>query len=667
MPDLPADDTTTAILTYGTDVTGSLETYRDRDWYQIDVAPGAWVQVTQRGTGANPVSDSFLRVYDSEMNLLTADDELNASNSNLDAALLFDGGVGGTYYIEAASYRDRTTGDYVLNAQQVAAPRGSLADVLESGNQRSDRDISVYFVPEGDRANQGYRTSRDKQDDITSDGWTDYEMVRFIAAFDAIAAVTNVTFTITDNPNADYQLVLDDNELQNNGLLGYFYQPSSSRPSVGVFNAKGQGWSDESRGGLEKGGLGYATIVHELLHGLGLDHPHESASSVAGTHVAFEDLGANGYNQGIYTTMSYNGGYATTGHVGRFRHNEAGPMTLDIIALQDLYGANTTTARGDDSYVLFDDMAYWEAIWDAAGHDTIRYDGTADTTIDLRAADLAYGQGGAGHISSVDGFTGGYLIAYGVQIEGAVGGAGNDTLIASDADSRLEGNDGDDQLIGGTGDDTLIGGAGQDALFGGIGNDDLSGGAGDDSLTGNAGADRIAATAGQNEMHGGGGADVLTGGVDNDLIHGGSGDDMMTGGDGNDVLFGGRGRDIIDGGDGDDQITGGWGADTLTGGLGADSFVFHIASDSAAGRGQRDVITDFETGHDMIDLGLIATSAPDGLAFIGTRDFDGAGQLRLDQDGTDAVLQLDADGDGHADLEILLLNTTDLSASDLIL
>lgn len=63
-------------------------------------------------------------------------------------------------------------------------------------------------------------------------------------------------------------------------------------------------------------------------------------------------------------------------------------------------------------------------------------------------------------------------ISYTTQIEDAVTGSGNDTLI---------GNAADNQLYGGKGNDTLSGGDGNDTLYGQAGNDSLTGGKGDDT------------------------------------------------------------------------------------------------------------------------------------------------------------------------------------------
>ena len=686
MPDITTAEVTAANLTFDTHYNGVLSDPGDRDLLRVDLASGEWAQVTQTGTGDNALFDPLVRVYDSQGRLLTTDDEMSSSSSNLDASAIFGGGVASTYFVEAASYRDNYRGEYTVTAETIAAPQSSPVDVLDSGTRRTDRDISVYFVAAGDSASFG-DTTNTEQDDVTSEGWNAYEQSRVIAALDTIAAVTNLTFNVTNNPDADFQLILDTDEFNNANRLGYFYYPSGTRASVGVFNGSSVGWNDEAGGGLDLGGLSYATLVHEFLHGLGLEHMHDGEHTLEGVHTAFGDHGVNGLNQGIYSTMSYNGGYADAPTVGYTSGNEAGPMALDIAALQALYDANTTTASGNDVYVIpeTDDIA-WQAIWDTGGTDTIRYDGQLDSTIDLRAATLTYDIGGGGYVSSAGGIAGGFTIAHGVTIERAIGGGGDDRLIANHAGSILEGGAGDDSIFGGIGVDRLIGGDGNDDIIAGFGhdtimvgdgNDNVSGGAGDDDIVGGAGldilfggsgADIISTTDGQNILRGNSGMDQLTGGHGADDIDGGGGSDILDGAQGDDVLIGGRGGDQLNGGEGDDQINGGLGADILSGMTGADTFVFAHLTDSPASVAYRDQITDFEVEIDQIDLSLInAETEGQIFAFIGQEEFDGAGQVRFDQSGEGTLVQVDRNGDGFADMEIWLDNATGLTASDFVL
>jgi len=70
----------------------------------------------------------------------------------------------------------------------------------------------------------------------------------------------------------------------------------------------------------------------------------------------------------------------------------------------------------------------------------------------------------------------------------------------------------------------------------------------------------------------------------------------LEGGAGNDSILAGSGGNSLIGGAGDDTLHSGAGADTLTGGDGADHFQFH------QGKADGDVITDFVSGTDVIDL-----------------------------------------------------------------
>lgn len=141
---------------------------------------------------------------------------------------------------------------------------------------------------------------------------------------------------------------------------------------------------------------------------------------------------------------------------------------------------------------------------------------------------------------------------------------------------------------------------------------------------------------------------------------------QIIGGKGDDVLSGGRANDTLRGGDGDDALTGNKGADRLTGGKGADHFVFADASDSLPTAGARDVITDFKQSEgDKIHL-LHEGSPP--YSFVGASAFTGkVGEVRSFVSAGKSFVQLDVDGDGVADLGIILVGTMTLTQSDFIL
>jgi Ca2+-binding RTX toxin-like protein len=248
-------------------------------------------------------------------------------------------------------------------------------------------------------------------------------------------------------------------------------------------------------------------------------------------------------------------------------------------------------------------------------------------------------------------------------------------------------------------------------VYGGHGVDDLTGGAGadvflfegqrwgaNDKVDGGAGRDALVISAGSGLTHIAFAADALTGiesiSLNNRyatdpsqkpsyelVLHNGNvaaGGTLIVNGssipagqlvnidgrgvhDGNLILFGGGGHDTLFGGDGNDLILGGGGADGLTGGAGADTFRYDAASDSTSGL--YDLIGDFQTGVDKIDLSRIDanTHAAGDQAFswIGSNAFSGtgaasAGELRVFDDNGYQRIEGDTNGDGVADLVIVL-------------
>jgi len=125
---------------------------------------------------------------------------------------------------------------------------------------------------------------------------------------------------------------------------------------------------------------------------------------------------------------------------------------------------------------------------------------------------------------------------------------------------------------------------------------------------------------------------------------------------GADTVIGGLGADSFIGGAGDDVLIGRDGADVLEGDDGADSFVYRSLEDST--RKHADLILDLSAG-DSIDLSNIDARADKAgdQAFHQVAAFTGsAGELilKFDADANQTTLAGDVDGDGRADIAILL-------------
>ncbi|MGJ8547387.1 MAG: M10 family metallopeptidase [Sulfitobacter sp.] len=516
--------------------------------------------------------------------------------------------------------------------------------------------VTYSFAPAGTAASAA--DSYWLGQDVTAEYFTAYEKDLFRLVFQLIEDVTELSFRETSYyAAADLRLMADVDEM-NPFDLGLMVPPSEIGAGFGVFNVNH--W-DGAEGALAPGSFHYTTILHEVLHGMGLAHPHDRGGGsgiLSGVFGAFDDLGTNGLNQGVYTAMTYNNGLLEAGGRGAETAGldygyEVGPMALDIAVLQEKYGANTEYAVEDSNYDLIDENqlgTHWYAIWDAGGWDALRYFGTRDVTLDLRAASLQDAPGGGGYLSAADGIQGGFTIAYGTEIEGALGGSGNDKIIGNDLDNELYGRDGADSIMGGDGEDELSGGKGRDELNGGTGNDFLAGGQGDDLLilghgadvgVGQAGNDVLFGGRGDDRLKGGGGGDVLNGGGGSDFLKGGTGRDVLNGGKGDDWLFGNRHNDWLEGGGGDDllnggghsdQLSGGGGNDTLKGGAGADVFIFERGDD-------RDHVLDFNIGRDELHLeAALLAGARNGMAVIDRFGTAQNGDLLLDFGRGDVLL-----------------------------
>ncbi|WP_190241695.1 M10 family metallopeptidase C-terminal domain-containing protein [Bradyrhizobium algeriense] len=205
----------------------------------------------------------------------------------------------------------------------------------------------------------------------------------------------------------------------------------------------------------------YQTYIHEIGHALGLGHqgPYNGSASYS-TNATY----ANDTWQ--YSIMSY---FSEPNYSGSSYRYVVMPQMADIYAVGSIYGAATSTRTGDSVYgfnsnagAVFNFGNYSSApaltIYDSGGTDTLDCSGySAAQTIDLRP----------GAFSSVGSLVNNIGIALNAVIEKAIGGSGNDRLIANDSGCTLSGGDGSDTLTGGAGSDNLIGGSGIDNLTGG--------------------------------------------------------------------------------------------------------------------------------------------------------------------------------------------------------
>jgi len=470
---------------------------------------------------------------------------------------------------------------------------------IDWGTRVATTVIDVYFAPAGSYI-----------DNVTdfgpAEGFTAFEQRMIFSALEQIANVTNLTFRQTTSQNlAEFRLGTFDLP---EDVASFMVPPGSEYSGFMGLDTDFLRLYDADSGNplLSRGGYIYTYLLHELGHGLGLAHPHDDGGTstvLQGVDSPWFSYGVGDLNQGIYTMMSWNHGWpagpygdeyfdGTYIHVNDFGY-EATPMALDVAVLQGIYGANFSHATGNSVYFLPETNGlgtFFEAIWDAGGVDTLRYDGLADAIIDLRPATLAGEVGGGGFVSYAEGIRGGYTITAGTEIERALGGAGDDALTGNAVDNMLDGRVGDDRLWGLGGQDTLLGGDGADRLDGGLGNDQVWASTGNDTLLGAAGADTLGGGGGNDEVWAGDGDDLLYGGTGDDRLGTGTGNDQAWAGTGNDTVYGSDGADTIGGGAGGDEIWAGTGGDLVFGGFGTNRIGGGLGNDTLWGSDDADSV-----------------------------------------------------------------------------
>ncbi|MDA9208667.1 matrixin family metalloprotease [bacterium] len=223
----------------------------------------------------------------------------------------------------------------------------------------------------------------------------------------------------------------------------------------------------------------YSTIVHEVGHALGLEHPHEGNLMPLDydldkyTVMSYEEQEPSVYHEAItYHSDNIDLEYLDAQTAAGFDHflYATHLMVYDIAALQHLYGANYDYNSGDTIYTFDERQPFVETIWDGAGIDLIDLANfEVGSTVDLNPG--AYSE-----INYVGWDYGVNLgIAFDCFIENINGTQGFDKISGNNLDNQINGCAGDDIVYGLDGDDIFdweVGSrGGTDTFYGGLGDD----------------------------------------------------------------------------------------------------------------------------------------------------------------------------------------------------
>ncbi|HYG47900.1 MAG TPA: M10 family metallopeptidase C-terminal domain-containing protein [Allosphingosinicella sp.] len=619
---------------------GTIGTPGDQDFYKVTLQAGQTYEIGLfghvGGKSLVPLLDSYVEIYSASGTLLASADGgastlINVVNSGFDAILTFQAASTGTYYINARAFDNGGLGDYALSVSLVdpTAP-GVYTPYYDSGSplHAFDWGSQVNKVNQSARnpdGNEGTRsTSADGADPTgNAQGTPVYSSLLDIPALAASqgkdVSGKNV-ITIYFAKAGDLITSIEDPTAPGLPPVMLNVRDVQAFEMAAVMTALGE---------FEKVADVVYLVVSDRAHA---DFTYTSYIGTPGPGVSLlgsmsppdePDEGLAQFNSGDERWNAANlaqGGFSFVTLIHEFGHghglahphdNGGHSGIMNGVEPEGAGVADYTTGDHDLNQGVFSMMSYEDG-WQTSPYGNAPTDAGYGYLGGLMAFDIALIQD-----------------KYGVNESHATG---NDTYTLKDVNAA------------GTFYSSIWDGGGTDEI--------VYAGSRDANI------DLRQATL-QYEVGGGGFVSYAHGIFGGFTIANGVTIENAASGSGNDTLRGNAAGNRLDGGAGADVLRGDGGADMLIGGAGADTFRY--ASESDSGGGAVDHVTDFESGSDRIDLGLIDANSlaggDQGFSWIGSNAFGGsgaasAGELRAYQSGGDWFVEGDTDGDGNADLVI---------------
>lgn len=385
------------------------------------------------------------------------------------------GGVNFMKFADKTTFLD--TGDKNLNAllnvgtqnwmQNPSNPRASTSSteltkgVYALNNNSTRTTIKYSFFTDQSQISS-------VRDGYGFQAMSDTQKAAVYEALNYYSSLINVTFQMVDDPAAADIRFGTNNQGSSSGAYATGSNSTNGGVNVLLNNA---GSSGTVNADMTLGGYGWETLIHEIGHTLGLKHPGNYNAAGGGTPGPYLSRADDNRRT---TVMSYNNAadsfnWQSLGN-GTYRGSAINPSTLmpeDILALQFLYGRNTTGASSSENpgdnrtlanfqTTTFDNN--WlgmETIAAANGGASLDLSSVSQSNIlDLRAgAYSSINVKDATFNSNVGSVKQGFFnlnnvgLAYASKISSVLGGSGTDVFYATHSNAILDGSSGNDKLM----------------------------------------------------------------------------------------------------------------------------------------------------------------------------------------------------------------------------
>ena len=344
----------------------------------------------------------LLRVFDSQGNAIVANHEaddgapLVLSGVSYDQDVIFNwvAPYSGTYYVEASWNQGNFYKYYSLNIYEdkdTASASSTASNVIASLNAGNPLPSAHRLTGDEiiDAMTTGYRWSLDGtrvidfsiSSGFSGEYWINPSEVTasLKAALATFSTFANVKFNYLGQfvdpmqaarAGSEINLSLDSEwtffSAENQWARAFFPAPSYSQsPYTGAAGDVYLNINSDANSlpSYSPGSAGWFLLLHELGHSLGLKHPHDDGGTGRPT---LSDIGFDALDMDWATIMSYN----DEAFANLVEWDPSTPMVLDALALQYLYGPNTSTHAGQSLHVL-QDQDFYTTLWDASGIDTL--------------------------------------------------------------------------------------------------------------------------------------------------------------------------------------------------------------------------------------------------------------------------------------------------------